>query len=81
MRDLSLLESALARPWATFGGHDLFSKAAARMDALIHNHRRNGDRLTATNEELEGFARRVAESRPGIAEIADCLRTHTVPED
>lgn len=42
VRDLSLLESAVARPWATFGGRDLypdlFSKAAALMDSLIHNH-------------------------------------------
>jgi death-on-curing protein len=42
LRDLGLLESALARPQATFGGKDLypdlFSKAAALMDSLIHNH-------------------------------------------
>lgn len=42
VRDLSLLESAVARPWATFDGRDLypdlFSKAAAMMDSLIHNH-------------------------------------------
>jgi death-on-curing protein len=42
LRDLGLLESAAARPRATFGGEDLypdlFSKAAALMDSLIHNH-------------------------------------------
>ncbi len=42
LRDLGLLESAAARPQATFGGQDLypglFSKAAALMDFLIHNH-------------------------------------------
>lgn len=42
LRDLGLLESAAARPQATFGGQDLypglFSKAAALMDSLIHNH-------------------------------------------
>ncbi len=38
VRDLSLLESAVARPWSTFGGRDLypnlFFKAAALMDSL-----------------------------------------------
>lgn len=42
LRDLGLLESAAARPQATYGGQDLypdlFSKAAALMDSLIHNH-------------------------------------------
>ncbi len=42
LRDLGLLESAAARPQATFGGQDLcpdlFSKAAALMDSLIHNY-------------------------------------------
>jgi death-on-curing protein len=42
LRDLGLLESAAARPRATFAGEDLypdlFSKTAALMDSLIHNH-------------------------------------------
>ncbi len=42
LRDLGMLESAIARPQATFGGEelypDLFSKAAALMDSLINNH-------------------------------------------
>jgi death-on-curing protein len=42
LRDLGLLEAATARPQATFGGKDLypdlFSKAAALMESLIHNH-------------------------------------------
>ncbi len=42
LRDLGLLESAGARPQATFDGNDLypdlFSKAAALMDSLINNH-------------------------------------------
>ncbi len=42
LRDLALLESAVARPQATFGGAelypDLFSTAAALMDSLIRNH-------------------------------------------
>jgi death-on-curing protein len=42
VRDLGLLESAVARPPATFDGKepypDLFTKAAALMDSLINNH-------------------------------------------
>jgi death-on-curing protein len=42
LRDLGLLESAAARPQATYGGQDLypdlFFRAAALMDSLVHNH-------------------------------------------
>jgi death-on-curing protein len=42
VRDMSLLESALARPQATFAQDDLYpdlwSKAAALMHSLIRNH-------------------------------------------
>jgi len=42
VRDLGLLESAVARPQATFDGDDLhpglFLKAAALLHALIQNH-------------------------------------------
>lgn len=42
LRDLGLLESAAARPQATFDGNDLypdlFLKTAALMDSLAHNH-------------------------------------------
>jgi death-on-curing protein len=42
VRDMGLLESALARPQATFGGEDLYpglwDKAAALMHSLIKNH-------------------------------------------
>lgn len=42
LRDLGLLESAVARPQATFGGEDLYAgvytKAAALMSSLINNH-------------------------------------------
>jgi death-on-curing protein len=42
VRDMGLLESALARPRATFGGEDLYPslwhKAAALMHSLIKNH-------------------------------------------
>ena len=42
VHDMGLLESALGRPKATFGGQDLYpdlwSKAAALMQSLIKNH-------------------------------------------
>jgi death-on-curing protein len=42
VRDLGLLESAVARPQATFDRQelypDLFEKAAALMESLINNH-------------------------------------------
>lgn len=42
VRDLGLIESAVARPRATFGGEDLYpdiyTKAAALMHSLLKNH-------------------------------------------
>lgn len=41
VRDIGLLQSAVARPQATFGGKDLsdvFSKAAALVESLARNH-------------------------------------------
>ena len=42
IRDIGLLESAIARPFQTFGGEDLypspFDKAAAIGESLIGNH-------------------------------------------
>lgn len=42
VRDIGLLQSAVARPQATFDGHDLypdlFHKAAALMESLAQNH-------------------------------------------
>jgi death on curing protein len=42
VRDLGLLESAVARPQVTFDGKelyaDVFIKAAALMDSLVNNH-------------------------------------------
>jgi death-on-curing protein len=42
VRDVGLLQSAVARPQATFDGHDLypdlFHKAAALMESLAQNH-------------------------------------------
>lgn len=42
IRDLGLLQSAVSRPMATFGGEclypDIFQKASALMESLIKNH-------------------------------------------
>lgn len=42
VRDLGLVESAVARPQSSFGGEDLypdiFSKAAALLQSLLKNH-------------------------------------------
>ena len=42
IRNIGLLESAIARPFQTFGGEDLypspFDKAAAIGESLIENH-------------------------------------------
>ena len=42
VRDIGLLESAVARPKATFDGQELytniFEKAAALMESLVNNH-------------------------------------------
>jgi death on curing protein len=42
LRDLGLLESAVARPRQTFGNEelypDIFEKAAALMESLVNNH-------------------------------------------
>ncbi|MEK6679244.1 MAG: type II toxin-antitoxin system death-on-curing family toxin [Nitrospirota bacterium] len=52
LRDIGLLQSAIARPMAAFGGDDLypdiFTKAAALMHSLIKNHRFiDGNKRTA----------------------------------
>jgi death-on-curing protein len=66
VRDLGLLDSALARPQATFGGEDLYPglwrKAAALMHSLIKNHPFvDGNKRTALTTaglflELNGYA-------------------------
>lgn len=52
LRDVGLLESAVLRPQATFGGEDLyptlFEKAAALMHSLLKNHQFvDGNKRTA----------------------------------
>lgn len=65
LRDVGLLESALARPQATFGGVDLYpdlwTKAASLMHSLVQNHpfidgnKRTALVATGLMLELNGF--------------------------
>ncbi len=58
LRDLGLLESAVARPQASFGGRDLYPnlglKAAALVHSLLLNHVfSDGNKRTATISMIE----------------------------
>jgi len=65
LRDLALLESAVARPRASFDGKDLYSglfeKAASLLDSLVNNHafidgnKRTGITSTAMFLRLNGY--------------------------
>ena len=71
VRDEGLLESAVYRPQASFGGHefypDLFSKAAAMGFSLIKNHpfldgnKRTGFEAMRLMLRLNGFDLRTSE--------------------
>ena len=73
LRDEGLLESAVYRPQATFGGHefypDLFSKVAALGFSLIKNHpfidanKRVGFEAMRLTLRLNGFDLRASEDR------------------
>lgn len=77
IHDLGLLESASARPQATFGGEDLypdlFTKAAALMAALVNNHpfvdgnKRGG--ITATAIFLQRNGRRLTASNAEVEQF------------
>jgi death on curing protein len=66
IRDINGLESAIARPYATFGGEDLYQtsiqKAAAIGESIIINHpfidgnKRTGYVLMETILRIEGIA-------------------------
>ncbi len=93
IRDLGLLEAAVARLQATFDGEDLYpdlaAKAAALMASLVGNKRvgiaaaaiflqRNGLRLAATNEAVEAFTLVVAQGHMKVEEIAAWFANNTV---
>lgn len=104
VRDTGLLESALQRPFAGFGEHELYptvpEKIAAFLDALIRNHpfvdgnkrtglsaaammlELNGYGFSASQQEFEDFAVRVATEHLEIDTIAGWLLEHsTNPDD
>src|SRR5512133_1147062 len=72
LRDLALLESAVARPCATFDGADLypgiFEKAAALLDSLVNNHpfvdgnKRTGITATGLFLRANGYRLRVTQT-------------------
>lgn len=65
VRDLALLESAVARPQSSFDGQDLygslFEKAAALLESLVNNHpfvdgnKRTGITSAALFLQLNGY--------------------------
>lgn len=66
IRDLGLLQSAVSRPRATFGGkelyHSIFHRAAALMESIIKNHPFiDGNKRTAISSsgiflEINGYS-------------------------
>lgn len=101
VRDMGLLESALARPRVTFDQQalypDLWTTAAALMHSLIGNHpfvdgnkrtaltatglflELNDHRLSAINEEVLDFTRRVTTGSIQMNEIARWLEENSQP--
>jgi death-on-curing protein len=81
VRDLALLESAVARPRATFGSKDLYpdlwEKAAALMESLVQNHpfvdgnKRTG--LVATGIMLERNGHRLAADNHQVFDLTMAL--------
>ena len=86
VRDMGLLESALARPQAAFGQDDLYpdlwSKAAALMHSLIKNHPFvDGNKrtaLTATGVFLELNGHRLATSNEAVLEFTRQAATEEI---
>ena len=89
VRDMGLLESALARPRATFGGADLYPDLWTKNHPFHDGNKRvalaamgiflelNGCRLTASNEDATAFIQRLVTGGIGIEEMAAWLRTHS----
>jgi death-on-curing protein len=89
VRDVGSLESALARPRATFDGLDLYpdlwAKAAALMHSLALNHPfLDGNRrtdLTASNDRAFNFTLRVTTGRVDLEEMAAWLRRYSEAQE
>ncbi len=84
IRDRGLLESALARPLATFGGKNLyesaFKRAAALAESLVLNHgfvdgnKRTAMYAMAASLEREGYA--VGAARGELRDLALSIASH-----
>jgi len=84
IRDRGLLESALARPLASFGGRDLydtpFKRAAALAESLVLNHGFvDGNKRTAMYAmaawiEREGYV--IEAERGGLRDLALAIAAH-----
>lgn len=86
VRDRNLLESALARPLATFGGKNLyatpFKRAAALAESLVMNHGFvDGNKRTAMYAmaawlEREGYA--INAARGELRDLALSIASHGI---
>ncbi|HSQ17225.1 MAG TPA: type II toxin-antitoxin system death-on-curing family toxin [Anaerolineales bacterium] len=84
VRDLGLLESAVARPQATFDGQELyptlFLKAAALLDSLVNNHpfidgnKRTGIAAAALLLRINGY--RLTTANPELESFTLQVATH-----
>jgi death on curing protein len=89
LRDKGVLESALGRPLATFGGKNLyltsFKRAAALAESLVLNHgfvdgnKRSAMYAMAAWLEREGY--RLEADRGELRDIALAIATHKVTFD
>ena len=87
VRDLGLLESAVARPQATFDGVELytglFMKAAALLDSLVNNHpftdgnKRTGIAAAALLLRINGY--RLTATNPELEKFTLQVATHHLP--
>ena len=86
VRDRNLLESALARPLATFGGKNLyetpFRRAAALAESIVLNHgfvdgnKRTAMYAMAARLEREGFA--INAARGELRDLALSIASHSL---
>jgi death on curing protein len=89
IRDRGLLESALARPLASFGGGNLydtpFKRAAALAESLVLNHGFvDGNKRTAIYAmaawlEREGYV--IEAERGGLRDLALAIASHELSMD
>ena len=76
IRNLGLLQSAVARPQAIFDGNPLYSDIYSQAAALFLQL--NDYILTASNQEVENFVLAVASGRETFMSMTDWFRTCTI---